>query len=308
MTQQGSDACVFSLDHPDRRDEIKMYQIGRYMSSNEAAWRIQGHDIHEHFPPITYLHVHLPNGQRVNFDPADPNLAQYLLEPPHTTLTEWFKLNQRDEEARTLLYPDIPERYRWHEKKWIPRQKQANIGRVYTVSPRNLECFMVRLLLHNVRGAVSFEDLRTVDGELQETFHAACLKLGLLESDDHWRKSLEEAALGRRASFVRETFAVLIGFCEVSAPLELWLAFRKELSEDFLYQAQQANPEATLDDGPANRALIEIEEKVMNATNRPLSDFGLPSPDMTALVPINRLIQRETTYDPGMFFASQCSV
>ena len=63
---KGSDACVFSVDDPNRRDEIKMYELGRYISANEACWRIFGSQIHHHFPPLTHLVVHLPNGQRMH--------------------------------------------------------------------------------------------------------------------------------------------------------------------------------------------------------------------------------------------------
>ena len=106
---KGSDACVFSVDDPNRRDEIKMYELGRYISANEACWRIFGSQIHHHFPPLTHLVVHLPNGQRMHFNPGE-NLAARVLEPPKTTLTEFFALNQRDAFARKLLYSDVP----WH--------------------------------------------------------------------------------------------------------------------------------------------------------------------------------------------------
>ena len=108
---KGSDACVFSVDDPNKHDEIKRFQLGRYISSNEAAWRIFSYPIHYHYPPIAHLAVHLPDGQRVRFS-AEENLAAKLMEPPQTTLTAFFQLNQRDEFARSLLYPEVPQHYR----------------------------------------------------------------------------------------------------------------------------------------------------------------------------------------------------
>ena len=49
---KGSDACIFSVDNPDRFDEVKMFQMGRHTSANEAAWRIFGSEIHDHYPAV----------------------------------------------------------------------------------------------------------------------------------------------------------------------------------------------------------------------------------------------------------------
>ena len=40
------------------------------------------------------------------------------------------------------------------------------MGRIYIVHPHNDECFCLHLILVNVRGPISFQFLRTVDGEL----------------------------------------------------------------------------------------------------------------------------------------------
>ena len=56
------------------------------------------------------------------------------------------------------------------------------------------EHFYVCVLLSAVKGAMSFEDLYTVDGQLLPTFHAACLARGLLEDDSEWRQCLQETA------------------------------------------------------------------------------------------------------------------
>ncbi len=48
------------------------------------------------------------------------------------------------------------------------------IGRMYTVSPREGERYVLRLLLLHVTGAKSFVDMRTVDGEACSLFRQAC--------------------------------------------------------------------------------------------------------------------------------------
>lgn len=50
-----------------RNNEISQFVEGRYISSSEGFWRIFGFHIHERYPSVTKLHVHLEGGQRVYF-------------------------------------------------------------------------------------------------------------------------------------------------------------------------------------------------------------------------------------------------
>ncbi len=70
-------------------DEIYEYQ-GRYISSNEAVWRILSFPIHERHPTIDHLAVHLENGQRLYFTPE--NARARALSPPSTTLTAFLSI------------------------------------------------------------------------------------------------------------------------------------------------------------------------------------------------------------------------
>ena len=67
---------------------------------------------------------------------------------------------------------------------WTCRKKGYSIGRMYFASPNSGERFYLRLLLTVVKGPTSFEDLRTVDGVIYESFKAACVAQGLLEDDE----------------------------------------------------------------------------------------------------------------------------
>ncbi|XP_075208651.1 uncharacterized protein LOC142315251 [Anomaloglossus baeobatrachus] len=92
---KGSDQAVFELQkNRPIIDEVEAFQMGRYISSNEAVWRILGFSIHERYPPVVHLSVHLENGQRIYFNPA--NLQQQLLSPPKTTILAFFEQYQHD--------------------------------------------------------------------------------------------------------------------------------------------------------------------------------------------------------------------
>lgn len=98
---------VFGVADNNRNDEITQYQMGRYISSNEAVWRIMSFLMHERHP----VAVHLENGQRVYFNVA--NVLERAVQPPVTTLTAFFKLCETDTFAINLLYSKVPQYYTW---------------------------------------------------------------------------------------------------------------------------------------------------------------------------------------------------
>ncbi|GFQ97793.1 uncharacterized protein TNCT_225881 [Trichonephila clavata] len=175
--------------------------MSRYISSNEAIWRILSFSIHERESFVQHLAVHLENGQRVlfhrrNFSPKSTR------EPPKTTLTAFFTLCQKPDVfgqfAKTLLYTDVPRYFTWNNsgKKWDPRKqgdvypsitgifKPKVLGRLYTVHPKQCECFFFRLLLVNVPVPTSFKFLRTINGQVFNTYQDTCKELQLLEGDN----------------------------------------------------------------------------------------------------------------------------
>ncbi|GFR17143.1 helitron_like_N domain-containing protein [Trichonephila clavata] len=194
----------------NNNNEITLYQIGRYISSNEAVWRTFGFQIHERDPAVIHLAVHLENGQRAFF--TNETVIDCAINPPKTTLTEFFVLCNRADAfgafARKLLYSEVPQYFTWAQTKiWMPHKqgtpieacsglfKSKILGRVFTVNPRQTECFYLRLLLVNVTGPLSFQDIRKVNGQQYLTYKDACLALGLLEDDNQWDCMLTEAGL-----------------------------------------------------------------------------------------------------------------
>lgn len=204
---KGSDMAVFGVVNENTNDEITQYQMGRYISSNEAIWRILSFPIHDRYPTVVHLAVHLENGQRVYF--TAETAQQRASQPPSTTLIAFFTLCQSDTFAKTLFYSEVPQFYTWNQSsKAFQRRKQGRLveghqnvfstdalGRIYTVHPNNAECYYLRLLLVNVRGPTSFENLRTVDGILCTTYREACRRLHLLEDDTHWNDTLSDASV-----------------------------------------------------------------------------------------------------------------
>ena len=74
-----------------------------------------------------------------------------------------------------------------------PKSDQVGRMPLITLNTKSSELFHLRLLLLNVSGPTCFEDLRTVDGQLCQTFQEATVKLGLWEDDTECYLALEEA-------------------------------------------------------------------------------------------------------------------
>lgn len=104
---KGSDQATFALEND--RDEVRLYESGRYISSSEAVWRILSFPIHERFQTVFHLAIHLENGQRVYFNKDDSHrLTNIISNPPKTTLLAFFDLCKVDCFSKTLLYVQFP--------------------------------------------------------------------------------------------------------------------------------------------------------------------------------------------------------
>ncbi|XP_075154209.1 uncharacterized protein LOC142227612 [Haematobia irritans] len=89
-----SGMTVFGIASENENDEISNFQIGRYVSTNEALWRLFSFQIHERYPTVVHLVVHLENDQRVYFTEA--NALQRAERPISTTLTSFFAMGEAD--------------------------------------------------------------------------------------------------------------------------------------------------------------------------------------------------------------------
>ena len=302
---------MFSL-RSSQVDEISDYQNARCVSSNEAVWRILEFPIHERDPPVQQLAVHLENGQRVYFT-EDTALDRASGDPPKTTLTEFFTLCRVDGFAKILLYVDIPKYYTWNSKSWnrrkqgtdvagFPGVKEAHVlGRVYTINPRQGECFYLWLLLHHIRGPQSFAELKTVEGDLCSSFREACFRLGLLEDDNQYHLAMQEASVSNSASSLRSLFAVILTWCEPSNPLDIYEHHKEHMAEDFLHQQRTRlrDNNLSLNYDIFNLALNDLQDKVLSMGGRELSEYGLPQPQAVDNDRFARVYRREIDYDQG---------
>jgi len=99
------------------------------------------------------------------------------------------------------------------------RKKGFTIGRMYYAYSTSGEHYYLRMLLNYVKGATSYEHLRIVDGTKHNTFKDACIVMGLLVDNNEWHQTLEEADLWALGRQLRDMFASMLMFCEVTNPI-----------------------------------------------------------------------------------------
>jgi hypothetical protein len=117
---------------PRMRDEIKIYQDGRYVSASKASHCLYGFDLCKEHPNVVRLAMHLKRSQTILFQEGT-DAAAVPNRNPHTTLTTWFAFNKTTREhlnpsaplclALNTLYHDFPRIATWKkkEKQWALR-------------------------------------------------------------------------------------------------------------------------------------------------------------------------------------------
>ena len=317
-------------------NEVLEYQTKRYVSVAEGCWRLRKNEIAERKPAVFRMNVHLPGQQTVYYNPDEYNFEDYehkvnmeefkqkMNKAQKTPLTEYFANQKRlnstigrneteeernEREHNTLLFRDMPDRYRWDATKkcWKQRKRgidgEVQIGRVYTVHPTEIERYSLRLLLNHVKGKESFEDLRTVDGNVYPTFHAAAVALNLVKNDKIWIECMKEAHETQRNIYLlRRLFVTILLNCQVGDPKAFYDTCSTFLYSDYLHRYKQEFEKCsklqrlaygidtmeeckdekgdswTVEQYAENSSLIHLQD-ILQRENRSLALFHLPEPD-----------------------------
>ncbi|WJX30708.1 hypothetical protein P8452_19214 [Trifolium repens] len=190
-------------------DEIKRFYDCRYLSPSEAVWRLFAFDIHQKFPPVIRLSIHLENQQTIKFDDNSnlENVVRYR-EMVDTMFLAWFTANTEYEEGRDLTYAEFPSKfvYSIEDHRWKPRQSGFSIGRLTYVPVGAGELYYLRILLTKQRGCTSYESIKTVNGKVCKTFQEACSELLLLKDDQEFKDGLLESYETASGSQMRSLF------------------------------------------------------------------------------------------------------
>lgn len=159
------------------------------------------------------------------------NERQALQRARRATLTAFFELNQQDQHAHQYFYHEIPEHnvFKQKTRNWQRRVRRNSpiIGWIYQVQPSHPERFAIRLLLLHRKGVTSYQDLRTIDRQLHDTFMSVARAMGLFQDDQQHRNCLREASIMNMPSQMRQVFATLLVFQTPSDILTLFNDFKE---------------------------------------------------------------------------------
>lgn len=155
------------------------------------------------------------------------------------------------------------------------------------------------MLLLVVRGAQSYEDVRTYNGVLYSTFRLASSARGLLGDDREWHDAFDEAAAWATASQLRKLFVTMLLFCEVSNEHALFERVWRLLADDIQYRFRDAlnNSGYELSDISLRNYLLDKLSNLFLKNGSRIRDHDLPK----RTVPLecasgNRLIEEELAY------------
>ncbi|XP_043700071.1 uncharacterized protein LOC122650747 [Telopea speciosissima] len=114
------DRVVVFVSHNTEKylmDEIKHYRDAKWVSAQEAMWRIIEFNLNEMFPYVINLQLHLPNKQ-MTWHWKNQNLKNVVQSDntSRTMLTEFFRINSIFSETRKYLYREFPEHYVWNNQ------------------------------------------------------------------------------------------------------------------------------------------------------------------------------------------------
>jgi hypothetical protein len=270
-------------------DAIEDYLRVRYISAPEAAWRIFGFPISQQSPSIARLAVHMPNHilprYRTNStsdSSAASTLLRYFIRPLDPIFDDMLYATYFTNFTLTNSSSSSGSAPQWEENGSLPNAPSFvvrhhvhgdRVARVRSVRPGLGEVFYLRLLLLH-HPARSFEQLRSIDGTLYDTFQEAALAASLLEQDDEGHLAMEDAiAEFKSPSQLRFLFVLLI--VEGAGAFDLWELFKDDLARDFLGNTLAPLP-PLIRAHALDRALENINH-LLGEHGKSTTMFGLPA-------------------------------
>ncbi|GJX71193.1 hypothetical protein Tco_0308364 [Tanacetum coccineum] len=117
---------------------------------------------------------------------------------------------------------------------------KKSLGRLTYVHLSSSDLFYFRMLLCHQKGCKSLDEVRTVNGQMLQTFRAACEALGLLGDDKEWDITLEESTASATSKETRVLFAQILIYCDVADPIKLWAKHWEAMQDDIQAKISKA--------------------------------------------------------------------
>ena len=306
-------------------DEISNYIGGRFVCAHEAISRIFGYKVHGQYPIVERLPVHLKDENVMYYKEGNEAQVANNERLKRTKLIAYFEAVSRElviplsndelgyfvnkdgepivkPRATELTYQDFPEFYVYDEtnRVYSRRKERSNtIGRIYFIQPNQGDIFYLRMLLTTVRGASSFNELKTFEHIRYDTFKESCAARGLLRDDGEWVTAMKEVCTCKMPYQIRDTFAIILAFNEVSDSPTLWDMFKNDMIEDYIFKYEKKSNLKVKEEEKNifyNIALGDINTIILKNTSfkKKTTTFGLPKFDRS-MQTLEQLIKQVVT-------------
>nr|KAJ0204524.1 hypothetical protein LSAT_V11C500239150 [Lactuca sativa] len=201
-----------------------------------------------------------------------------------------------DEKAKELSYVEFPTQYVWNksDKVWTRRKtKTKSLGIINHVSPKFGDVYYLHILLNKVKGHTCYEDIRTVNGTVYDSYKYVCYAFGLLDNDREYISSIQETHHWAATSFCRSLFVMLITTDSLSRPHHDFKETYNCLSDDIVHVRLKLKLEAIyhLKLSYTEKSLLGCGLSLKHIPNKPLPYHKYLQ------VSCNMLIQDELNYD-----------
>ena len=265
----------------------------RKTCSMDAFWRFMGFQTYPSPTPSVVL-IATRNENHYNY---------FRAQKLQTDVMVYF---ERPEELEDMLLQQFYETYTWSAKR--PTQHAynnaqvweidliANSNKVYIISRQHAEKPVIRLdksssqvgeefhirLLFKHKTARCYQDLRTIDGHLRDTYTHAAIALGLVQDFNVLVQIFDEMVVESEGRKLRTSFAILTLNGYPTRALIDNDDYLRALCSDYL--------DAHLSlEAARNKFLLDLQQR-LDAEGRSLQDYEFPLPrDETTLLDRERL-------------------
>ncbi|VDN19339.1 unnamed protein product [Cylicostephanus goldi] len=256
---KGPDRILFEL----LRNEALLQQRARPGTNGDRCVDIDMRDYAMH--TVISLSAHLPGQQPVYLKGALTREVR-----PTSKLLAYFSVVNTNEQARRMTWIEVAEQFRWTGKEYVELQRSGRrIARLWPVRPKMRELYALRKLLFHVRGASSYEYLRTVNGITYDTFMEAAEAAGYIESETEWEECLKSAAVLELPHAIRGLYAQILLYCHPTNPLRLWHNYKIAM------RTRQRNTHVDKPDDVLDMLSLNHIESILTSNGSSLEDCGL---------------------------------
>jgi hypothetical protein len=167
------------------------------------------------------------------------------------------------------------------------------------------------MLLLVVRGAQSYEALRTYNNITHPTLKEAYNARGLLSNDQKWYNAFDESAHWATSNRIRQLFVTMLLFCEVGDEYKFFKKIWKLLTDDIQYSMCQTLNHLGYQmlDVDLRDQLLQTLGVMFNKRGRNIKEFNFPRESVPSSQDfVNQLLDEEHNYDAAILMSEADSL